>query len=89
MQQVEVERLLDVIARLPGEAAQGAVIREQAGTFLRASVGIGTVLRVAAMEEEGPRRDVACALLSAALDGAHMEAENGSPVGVMLHCVNA
>ncbi|HEV7267332.1 MAG TPA: UPF0149 family protein [Falsiroseomonas sp.] len=84
MQQAEVERFVDAVAREAREAAQAAVIRQQADAFLRAPAGIETVLRIAAKDEQPARRDVACALLGAALDVARMAAENGSPDGPRL-----
>jgi len=83
MQQDALERLLDVIAGMQ-EAAGAARIREEADAFLRAPEGIGAVLRVVTTDAREPRRETACALLSAALHGARMAAENGSAEGPRL-----
>jgi hypothetical protein len=83
MQQDAVERLLDVIAGMQ-KASGAARIVEEAEVFLRTPEGIGTVLRVMTTDGRESRREVACALLSAALDGARMAAENGSADGPRL-----
>lgn len=83
MRQDAVERLLDVIAGMQ-EASAAARIREEANAFLRAPEGIGTVLRVVTTDGRERRREMACALLSAALDGARMAVENGSADGPRL-----
>lgn len=81
MEQVEVGRRLEAIARMAGEAAQLSAIHQQADIFLYAPAGIETVLHVAMQDKEGPRSNIACAVLSTALDGARMAAENNSPHG--------
>lgn len=81
MRQEEMGHRLTAIARMSSEAAQLDAIRQQADTLVRAAAGIEVVLRICAKDEKGRRRDVACALLSAALDAARMAAENGSPHG--------
>jgi hypothetical protein len=83
MRQDAAERLLDVIAGMQ-ETSGAARIREEANAFLRAPEGIGTVLRVVTMDGKESRQEIACALLSAALDGARMAAENGSADGPRL-----